>query len=112
MYDIHTCETGIRNAGFELASEALHLGKRIIAKPLAGQMEQLSNALVIDSLELGMVMKRLNIAKVARFLAGPAGPPVKFPNVALMVADWIESGQWEDMEGLAKKAWQQTALPI
>jgi uncharacterized protein (TIGR00661 family) len=51
-----------RNAGFELASEAMFLGKKILVKPLAGQMEQLSNALVIDSLELGMVMKRLNIA--------------------------------------------------
>jgi hypothetical protein len=29
-----------------------------------------------------------------------------------MVADWIESGQWEDVEGLAKKAWQQTAVPV
>jgi uncharacterized protein (TIGR00661 family) len=112
LNDLIECTGVISNAGFELASEAMFLGKKILVKPLAGQMEQLSNALVIDSLELGMVMKRLNIAKVARFLAGPAGPPVKFPNVALMVADWIESGQWEDMEGLAKKAWQQTALPI
>jgi hypothetical protein len=40
----------------------MFLGKKILVKPLAGQMEQLSNALVIDSLELGMVMKRLNIA--------------------------------------------------
>jgi hypothetical protein len=74
-------------------------------------MEQLSNALAIDSLELGMEMKRLNIVKVAQFLDRPTGAPIKFPNVARIVAGWIEGGQWEDVEGLAGRAWQQIALP-
>jgi uncharacterized protein (TIGR00661 family) len=112
LSDLSECNGVISNAGFELASEAMSLGKKILVKPLAGQMEQLSNALAIATLKLGMVMIRLNNARVAQFLDQPAVTPIKFPNVALMVADWIESGQWEDVEGLAKKAWQQTAVPV
>jgi uncharacterized protein (TIGR00661 family) len=111
LNDLIECTGVISNAGFELASEAMFLGKKILVKPLAGQMEQLSNALAIDSLELGMAMNRLNIVKVARFLDQPAGAPIKFPNVARIVAGWIEGGQWEDVEGLARLAWQQIALP-
>jgi hypothetical protein len=57
-----------------------------------------------------MTMTQLNVVRVAQFLERPAGTPIKFPNVARMVADWIESGQWEDVEGLVKTAWRQTAL--
>jgi uncharacterized protein (TIGR00661 family) len=102
----------ISNAGFELASEAMSMGKKILVKPLSGQMEQISNARAITSLKLGMVMSRLNTVRVAQFLDQPAGRPIKFPNVARMIANWIESGQWEDMEGLAKMTWQQTVLPV
>ncbi len=101
----------ISNAGFELASEAMHLGKKILVKPLVGQMEQISNALALTSLKLGMAMNRLNSVRVAQFLDGPAVTPIKFPNVARMIVKWIESGQWEDVEGLAKLAWEQTVLP-
>jgi uncharacterized protein (TIGR00661 family) len=111
LKDLIECSGVTSNAGFELASEALYLGKRILVKPMAGQMEQISNAQAITSLDLGMAMTKLNVVSVAQFLERPAGIPIKFPNVARMVANWIESGQWEDVEGLAKTAWRQTALP-
>jgi uncharacterized protein (TIGR00661 family) len=111
LNDLTECSGVISNAGFELASEAMHLGKKILVKPLAGQMEQISNALAITFLELGMTMSRLNRFMVADFLNRPAGPPIKFPNVARLIAKWIESGQWEDVAGLAKLAWQETVLP-
>jgi hypothetical protein len=38
----------------------MYLGKKILVKPLAGQMEQVSNALTITFLELGLAMNRLN----------------------------------------------------
>jgi uncharacterized protein (TIGR00661 family) len=112
LEDLIECNGVISNAGFELASEALYLGKKMLVKPLMGQMEQISNALAITTLKLGMVMTRLNHVCVAQFLDRPAAKPIKFPNVARMVANWIEGGQWEDVEGLATKAWQQTALPV
>jgi uncharacterized protein (TIGR00661 family) len=98
----------ICNAEFELPSEALYLGKNILVKPLFGQMEQLSNALVISSLRLGMVMKRLNKDSLAKFLESPAGAPIKYPNVARFIVKWIESGRWGDLLPLAKQTWEET----
>jgi hypothetical protein len=71
-------------------------------------MEQLSNALAITSLKLGMAMARLNPNRVAQFLNRPAGVPIRFPHVARMVANWVEGGQWQDVAVLAQKAWQRT----
>jgi uncharacterized protein (TIGR00661 family) len=112
LNDLTECNGVISNAGFELVSEALHLGKKILVKPLAGQMEQLSNAMVISLLKLGMAMKRLDRTRVAQFLDLPAGSAIKYPDVARIIAIWLDSGRWEDVEGLAHEAWQQTALPI
>ncbi len=52
LRDLCECGGVICNAGFELPSEALHLGKRILAKPLSGQIEQKSNALALGQLGL------------------------------------------------------------
>ena len=102
----------ICNAGFELPSESLYLGKKILVKPLAGQMEQMSNALVISSLKLGMVMNRLKKTSVGQFLERPAVPPIKYPNVARIIVDWIESGRWEDLRSTAESAWKKIQPPI
>ena len=98
----------ICNAGFELPSEALHLGKKILIKPLSGQLEQLSNALAISSLKLGLVMKRLKKACVEQFLERPSILPIKYPNVARIIVDWIEGGLWEDLLVTAELAWKKT----
>jgi uncharacterized protein (TIGR00661 family) len=110
LADLNDCDGVISNAGFELASEAIAFGKKILVKPLAGQMEQSSNALAMATLKMGMVMTRLDHGRVARFLERPPAKPIKFPNVARIVAHWIESGQWEDVEGLARETWQQTTM--
>jgi uncharacterized protein (TIGR00661 family) len=111
LNDLIECNGVISNAGFELASEAMCLGKKILVKPLAGQMEQMSNALAMASLKLGLTMDELNNDKVAEFLEQPAGTPIKFSNVARLVAEWVESGNWEDVEGLANQAWKETKMP-
>jgi uncharacterized protein (TIGR00661 family) len=111
LNDLADCNGIISNAGFELVSEALHLGKKILVKPLAGQMEQLSNAMAILTLKLGMAMKHLDKHKISEFLTFGHGTAVRYPNVARIIAKWIESGQWEDVEGLSLSAWLQTAGP-
>ena len=98
----------ITNAGFELASEALHLGKKILVKPLARQMEQMSNAKVLAKLKLGTVMKRLDRETVDGFLAQRPAAAVRYPDVARMIADWIGAGNWTDVSGLSRAAWEQT----
>ena len=102
----------ITNAGFELASEALHLGKKILVKPLARQMEQLSNAKALGELKLGVVMQRLDPVAVKGFLSSQPVPAVQYPNVARMIADWVGAGDWQDVEGLSRRAWSQAVFDI
>ena len=49
----------ITNAGFQLTSEALFLGKPILCKPQKGQPEQEHNAKILDDLGYATVHKRL-----------------------------------------------------
>jgi uncharacterized protein (TIGR00661 family) len=105
LQDLADCGRVITNAGFELASEALKLGRRILVKPLAGQMEQLSNAKALKVLDLAIVMKRLDPSAVERLLEMPPFRPQPYPDVARLVADWIQAGDWNDVAGLAKAAW-------
>ncbi|MGD9057680.1 MAG: glycosyltransferase family protein [Desulfobacterales bacterium] len=105
LKDLINCDGVISNAGFELLSEALYLGKKLLIKPLAGQMEQASNAHVISELQLGKVMKKLSQNAVEQFLKAPSGMSKRYPDVARMVAEWIESGNWQDVEGLVRSAW-------
>lgn len=110
LEDLASCSGVITNAGFELASEALALGKKILLKPVSGQMEQLSNALAISMLGLGAVMKRLSPDKVADFLKNGRARRVRYPNTAERIAAWVEKGRWEDLGGLARECWDITEM--
>ncbi len=112
LRDLMECNGVITNAGFELASEALHLGKRLLVKPLAGQMEQSSNALAIDLLKLGMAMRKLDGNIVSQFLKSDPQAPMGYPDVASMIAEWIGKGNWGDMDDLVKNAWAMTKGPV
>ena len=102
----------ITNAGFELASEALHLGKKVLVKPLARQMEQMSNAKALKVLNLGTVMKRLDRDAVDGFLAKRPVAAVRYPDVARLIADWVGAGDWSDVKTLSRLAWNQTVFEI
>jgi hypothetical protein len=68
-------------------------------------MEQASNAMVIGQLKLGGVMQNLDTMKVVRWLDSPSPYSMGYPNVARLIAEWIDRGQWEDIRGLAQEAW-------
>ena len=108
LKDLMECNGVITNAGFELASESIHTGKRLLVKPLSGQMEQSSNALAIDLLKLGMTMRRLDADSVSNFLNSDPPSPMCYPDVAAMIAEWIGEGIWQDTSGLVKKSWAMT----
>ncbi|MGX2039613.1 MJ1255/VC2487 family glycosyltransferase [Methylocaldum sp. MU1018] len=82
----------ICNSGFELTSEALHLGKKLLVKPLHGQIEQLSNALALEVLQLGQVMQSLDGPTVDAWLRQSRACRVSYPDVAQAVADWLMQG--------------------
>lgn len=90
--DFADCGGVICNAGFELPSEALHYGKKLLVKPLHGQMEQLSNALGLKTLNLGAVMHDLDAATVAAWLAADHAHTLWFPDVAESVTEWLLRG--------------------
>lgn len=101
----------ICNAGFELASEALTLGKRILLKPLQGQYEQCSNALTLEMLGLAKVMNCLNSAQVESWLGSVAPGTVVYPNVAKVLARWLVNGQREQISEISSLLWRQTIFP-
>ena len=87
--DFLDCEGVICNAGFELPSESMHRNKKLLVKPLHGQVEQRSNALALERLGLGQVMNELDSTQVALWLQDPKCHCVHFPDVADYVVDWL-----------------------
>ena len=69
--DLASCSGVITNAGFELLSEAIQYGKKIIVQPVAGQMEQISNATALKQLGYGDVLDKRDIPTLRRWLAKP-----------------------------------------
>ncbi|HIE53616.1 MAG TPA: glycosyltransferase [Chromatiaceae bacterium] len=85
------CNGVLTNAGFELTSEALQAGKKILAKPLLGQFEQLSNALALQNCGLGSVMHTLSAASVARWLSRDERVQVVYPDTAQLIVDHLNT---------------------
>lgn len=110
--DLYDCAGVICNSGFELPSECIQLGKRLLVKPVHQQMEQLSNALALEQLELGDTMHQLNEKQIEQWLYSKkryAGR--KYPDVAAALAEWIISGSKPDtFEQLKSRLWEQVEL--
>lgn len=109
--DLARCGGVISNAGFELASEALALGKKLLIKPLHGQFEQLSNAAALELLGAAEIMMQLDCEKLRRWLKVPSTEAINYPHLADSVVDWVVSGNWNDLDGLCRSAWQDVRLP-
>lgn len=117
--DLRDCEGVICGAGFELASECLALGKRLLVKPQQRQMEQASNALALTELRLATCMPRLSHDVVESWLASNAfAPRVRYPDVASSLADWLLAGDYasESLARLGDHLWRSVtpdcAVPL
>ncbi len=104
---LSVCSGVICNAGFELPSEALHLGKKILAKPLIGQFEQASNAKALEWLKLGTTMDFLDSSVLKSWLTTESFIKTHYPNVADLIARWIVKGSWDNTRELVNQAWTQ-----
>jgi len=98
----------ISNAGFELASEALQTGKKILVKPLRGQMEQSSNALALELLRLGQVMQSLDAASIEAWLEQSRAVLVQYPDSAQAVVDWLLQGNLRVEQSWIDGIWEET----
>lgn len=105
------CDGVICNAGFELASEALTLGKKLLVRPLSGQFEQATNAMTLEMLGLGVVMSTLDPGAVRQWLGEPGIGRIHYPDVASALAFWLADGAEEPLPQLAQRLWRQVLLP-
>lgn len=110
-HSLHTTNGVICSAGFELASEALSLGRRIMVKPLQGQMEQASNALALSELGLGLATSTIDVASVHRFLASTVPGPLNYPDVPLRLAKWLMQYPDQPLSALVDACWAEVQLP-
>lgn len=92
LEDLGHCASVIANAGFSLASEAASLGKRLMLKPYAGQIEQEHNATEAQRLGLATKAEALEPEMIDRFLKSPRLEPLCFQNLAPLFVDWLEKG--------------------
>ena len=102
----------ITNAGFELASECITLGKKLLVKPLIGQYEQICNALALQVLCRASVMDYLDQNILAKWLDIENHPPVHYPNVAQKITQWIQQGQFNEIKALSDSLWESTDIPF
>ena len=110
--DLASCSGVIGNAGFGLVSEAIQYGKKVLVKPLRGQVEQLANAAAIRELGIGEVMQRFDDDLFRRWLALPQPAPRPFPDVAAALVDWLVAEQREPLETVVERLWQAFGSPL
>jgi uncharacterized protein (TIGR00661 family) len=103
--DLYDCGGIISNAGFELASEALQLGKKILVKPLHSQMEQISNAAALKELGYGHTMKTMDKAVIEPWLHDNHATHITYPNVAKVLVQWLQDGMPKMDIDFVEKVW-------
>lgn len=100
------CSGVIANGGFELSSEALHLGKKLLIKPLHGQFEQLSNVLTLNQLDLCQTLFQLDTDIVEEWLESPDIERIEFPDDPTPLIDWLKKGDLHDTKTLCETLWK------
>ncbi|KJY85441.1 glycosyltransferase [Vibrio galatheae] len=108
---LNRCKGVIANGGFELPSEALTLGKKLLLKPLTGQFEQVSNVATLEDLGLATCMEILDASVVRKWLDESSAESVNYPDVAKAIVDWIKQGNWEDKSTLTEHLWEKVDFP-
>ncbi len=108
--DLATAEAVLANAGFELASEAIHLGKKLVLRPIRGQMEQEANAMACEQLGLGVVLRRFDPHAIRRALDEAPRVTRPVPDWVGELAAWIDRGRWRDVDVLTNAAWRAPAV--
>lgn len=104
--DLSSCSGVVTNCGFGLISEALQLGKKVFSTPIKGQLEQQSNAQVLEELKLATIARDYDEILLYEWLALPQPEPRLNPDVAGQLAQWIASGCGESADVLARRLWR------
>ncbi len=95
----------ITHAGFSLVSEALHLGRRLLVRPIGWHPEQYLNGRALLSLGLATVTDRLTRKCVEYWLDTPEPAPMNYPDVTRRLVAWIDGGAVRSLRDLASETW-------
>lgn len=109
--DLASCAGVICNSGFGLISEAIQYGKKILTLPQKGQVEQESNAEVLEHLGLGIAVSSLADQAVEQWLASPVPESYIYPDLASALAGWIAAGCEASLNDLAASIWNEVNYP-
>jgi len=109
LEELHQGDAVIANAGFELSSEALHLGKRLLVKPLTGQVEQHSNAIALEHLKYGRFMMDLDTEVITDFLHNAGRVQVHYPSVSDEIVNWLSVGMPERNQAWYDSIWDKVS---
>ncbi|WP_330960410.1 MJ1255/VC2487 family glycosyltransferase [Photobacterium sp. 53610] len=105
------CDGVIANGGFELPSESIALGKKLLLKPLQGQYEQMSNVATLELMGLAASMHALDAGALRNWLASHSPGQVVWPDVALAVAQWVQEGETQTAQDLCQSLWEPISFP-
>ena len=108
--DLVSAESAICNAGFELISECLTLGVRVLTRPVDQQLEQLSNALALEELQYARVLYALDANAIGDWLGDGGFVKIDFGSVHEQIAAWLVGGQKQRIEDLAEETWRDVTV--
>ncbi len=94
----------ICNSGFETISECLKMGIKVFTKPVAQQVEQLSNAAALEQLGYARV-GTLDRQEIVNWLERDGGVHVDYPPVHEHWAEWLLQENRLPVEDLAARLW-------
>lgn len=108
--DLATSCAVITNTGFELISECLCLGIKVLTKPLQQQVEQLSNGAALEQLGYAQVVRHLDTATCRTWLEHGTAVHISYPMVHKQIAAWLANGQTQSLETLCDLLWSEVRV--
>ncbi|CCQ10828.1 Glycosyltransferase [Pseudoalteromonas luteoviolacea B = ATCC 29581] len=105
LCDLANSSGVVANAGFELSTEALQLGKKLLLKPLHGQFEQQANIMALTTLGLATAMNYLNPNALDDWMNEVSKGNFRFPSNATPFVEWLLNKQWNDVDSIHQKLW-------
>jgi uncharacterized protein (TIGR00661 family) len=104
--DLQQCSGVICNSGFGLCSEALIAGKKLLIKPLTGQIEQSYNTYCLVNMGKAVQFNQFTPELLVNWLQLPAPNPYLLPDPAPAIAKWLKQGCETSVTELAASIWQ------
>lgn len=105
-YDLLRCRCLITNAGFQLTSEALFLGKPILCKPQKGQPEQEHNAKILKKLEYATICDKIDVNSIEHWMKNKIKVQIPFKDPMNLIIDIIENPT-TDFSHRAMELWKE-----